>query len=403
MARGRKPVRKANKTKVFATKNTEVIDGIAPDLKPKREDKIYFSPEPKFIEQPSPEKLQWRLVEAFNWYSNFYETKDAKAFILDYLNHNDQKNTAKIIKKVAEKDFNQTWGWFARLTMRGFQVTEDLAVRFNKELDRLISIAPKDAVEEEEASNTKRPNIQEIMKERAIEVAGELEGWLDDFIEKGAKGATSIKVVDELMKKSVMQQHVGLIIDAWKQHKAEFMEVLSGKDDQLSEAYSRFNNSQLKNLVKFADQIIADLSSYVTLKKTSRKPRARKAVPVEKQVAKLKYLKSFKNAESKLDLVSLHPSKLYGASEAWVYDTEKRKLHHYVADDLTKTFAVKGNTLLGFCTQQSEIKTLRKPAEQLKEIMGSKPAARKYFASIKSVSVKPTGRFNPNLIILKAF
>jgi hypothetical protein len=49
------------------------------------------------------------------------------------------------------------------------------------------------------------------------------------------------------------------------------------------------------------------------------------------------------------------------------------------------------------------MKTLRKPTEQLKEIMGSKPAARKYFKDIKSVSTVPNGRFNDNLIILKAF
>ena len=73
------------------------------------------------------------------------------------------------------------------------------------------------------------------------------------------------------------------------------------------------------------------------------------------------------------------------------------------ADEYSKTFTVKGNTLLRFDTAKSEIKTLRKPNEQIKEIMGSKPAARKYFESIKSVGVQPNGRFNENMIILRAF
>jgi len=126
-------------------------------------------------------------------------------------------------------------------------------------------------------------------------------------------------------------------------------------------------------------------------------------VPVEKIVAKLKYLKTFKDVASKLDLVSISPVKLHGSSEAWVYDTAKRKLHHYIADEYSKAFTVKGSTLLGFDTGKSEIKTLRKPAEQLKEIMGSKPAARKYFNDIKAVSTTPNGRFNEAMIILKAF
>ena len=126
-------------------------------------------------------------------------------------------------------------------------------------------------------------------------------------------------------------------------------------------------------------------------------------VPVEKLVRNLKYLKEFKDASQKLDLVSIHPTKLHGATEAWVYDTAKRKLHHYVADQYSKCFAVKGNTLLGFDSKESEIKTLRKPAEQLKEVMGSKPAARKYFGNIKAVATSPKGRFNSDMVILKAF
>ena len=68
----------------------------------------------------------------------------------------------------------------------------------------------------------------------------------------------------------------------------------------------------------------------------SLSPRKKKPVPVEKIVAKLKYLKEFKDPANKLDLVSVHPTKLHGASEAWVYDTAKRKLHHYIADEYSR-------------------------------------------------------------------
>jgi hypothetical protein len=35
--------------------------------------------------------------------------------------------------------------------------------------------------------------------------------------------------------------------------------------------------------------------------------------------------------------------------------------------------------------------------------MGSKPTARKFFNSIKAVATTPKGRFNQDMIILKAF
>jgi hypothetical protein len=49
------------------------------------------------------------------------------------------------------------------------------------------------------------------------------------------------------------------------------------------------------------------------------------------------------------------------------------------------------------------MKTLRKPVEQIKALMGSKPAARKYFKEIKAVEAVPNGRFNADMVILKAF
>ena len=162
-------------------------------------------------------------------------------------------------------------------------------------------------------------------------------------------------------------------------------------------------SSDLKNIIKFIEQVQSDLNGYISIKKATKTPRAKKAVPVEKIVSKLKYLKEFKDKANKLDLVSISPVKLHGASEAWVYDTAKRKLHHYVADAHSKYFTVKGNTLLGFDTVTSEVKSLRKPAEQLKEIMSGKPAARKFFKDIKAVSTTPNGRFNEAMVILKAF
>jgi hypothetical protein len=200
-----------------------------------------------------------------------------------------------------------------------------------------------------------------------------------------------------------MPQHISILTEVWKKKQNEFEEVLKGTDAQLVQGYDHLSKTQVKNIVKFIELVINDLNSYISVKKAAKAPRARKAVPVEKIVARLKYCKEHKDVTSKLDLSSISPIKLHGAAEAWIYDHAKRKVIHFIADDYSKTFTVKGNTLLGFDTAQSEVKTLRKPAEQLKEIMGSKPVARKFFKDIKAVSTTPNGRFNENMIILRAF
>jgi hypothetical protein len=152
--------------------------------------------------------------------------------------------------------------------------------------------------------------------------------------------------------------------------------------------------------VKFAEQVIADCGNYVQIKKVERKPRAKKAVSPEKLASKFKFLKEF----AELKLKSEAPAKLVGASEAWLYDTKKRKLIHVVADTHAGSVSVKSSSIVGMDTVQSQQKTLRKPAEQLKALLaGGKPASRKYFKDIKATETKYNGRGNENLIILKAY
>jgi hypothetical protein len=391
----KKPARKVIKASDYSQVKT---------LNPRDPDTEYLGPEPMFAVQPDEDRRRVALMRSFTWYGRFYGKKDAKEFLAQYLDLRERPQEAKIMRKIDEKECINTLAWLARMELRGLELSETESDTLQNEIKRLLETINKPQVVEAtvpEVSN--RPNIQEILKDKAREAAGELEGLFDEYITSGAGAKHTLRPMDEVAKKNVMPQHISLLTDVWKKKLNEIEEVLKGTDSQLVQGYQHLTKTQLKNIVKFIELVISDLNSYISVKKAAKAPRARKAVPVEKQVAKLKYLKVFKDPANKLDLLSISPIKLHGASEAWVYDTAKRKLHHYIADDYSKTFTVKGSTLLGFDSAQSEVKTLRKPAEQIKEVMGSKPAARKYFKDIKAVSTTPNGRFNDAMIILKAF
>jgi len=387
----------------MATRKPKITaDHFVKALNPRDADTKYMGEEPFFPLQPESDGRTTALTYGFTWYNRFYGKKDAKDLLCQYLEHHKRTDEAKQIRKVHESEFLMTLCWLARMTMRGLELNEHEELTLENEISRLIHCSAKpevvEKVEEEKVSN--RPNIQELMREKARDAAGELEGSFDEFY---LNGKASDKTVDIVAKFNVMPQHIPIIVDVWKKKQTEF-ETLSETDDkELKEAYGNLGKVQLRNILKFIEGVLGDLNSYISIKKASKAPRKRKPVPVEKIVKNLKYLKEFKDAVNKLDLISIHPTKLHGASEAWVYDTAKRKLHHYVADEYSKSFTVKGNTILGFDTNKSEIKTLRKPGEQIKEVMGSKPAARKYFAEIKAVGTTPNGRFNENMVILKAF
>lgn len=369
-------------------------------LNPRDADTKYMGEEPFFGLQPEGVERRVLLARSFNWYNRFYGKKDAKDLLCQYVEHHDRAHESKILRKVDEKEYLMTLCWLARMSLRGLQLTEHEEATLENEISRLLKCFHKPEIVEKEKPVVNRPNVQEIMKEKAREAAGELEGMFDEFV---TTGKSSSNVVDIVAKYNVLPQHISYIVKFWKRKQEEFTVLSEGNDPDIKEAYNFLGKVQVRNILKFIDQVLGDLNSYISIKKARKTPRKRKAVPVEKLVSKLKYLKEFKDAANKLDLVSVHPTKLHGASEAWVYDTAKRKLHHYVADEYSKTFTVKGNTILGFDTNTSEIKTLRKPGEQIKEVMGSKPAARKYFKDIKAVGTTPNGRFNENMIILKAF
>lgn len=379
-------------------KSKPTSDHFIKALNPRDADTKYLGDEPFFPLQPDSESRTIALTRGFTWYNRFYNKKDAKDLLAQYLDHHNRGDEAKVIRKVDEKEFLMTLSWLARMTLRGLELTEHEELTLENEISRLLKVVNKPEVIVKEPSN--RPNVQEIMREKAREAAGELEGLFDEFY---TTGKASTKIVDVVAKYNVLPQHIPLIVEIWKKKQTEFEEVSETEDKELKEAYGNLGKVQLRNTLKFIEQVLSDLNSYISIKKASKAPRKKKAVPVEKIVSKLKYLKEFKDVVNKLDLISVHPTKLHGASEAWVYDTAKRKLHHYIADDYSKSFTVKGNTILGFDNVTSEIKTLRKPGEQIKEIMGSKPMARKYFKDIKAVVTAPNGRFNDGMIILKAF
>jgi hypothetical protein len=100
----------------------------------------------------------------------------------------------------------------------------------------------------------------------------------------------------------------------------------------------------------------------------------------------------------------LPAAQLVDKTEAWLYDTKKRKLIHLVADEYAKVFTVKNNSVIGFSTVETVQKTLRKPAEQIKQFTTiGKPAARKFFKDIKATEVAWNARGTENLMVLRVW
>ena len=382
-------------------------------LNPRDVDQKYLGDEPLFADQPMPENRGSAIARSLNWYHRFYGRKDAREMMANYLDIHERVVEGKVMRKVDEGEFRlPTFAWLSRMVLRGLELTEHEMLTLENEISRLLQTINKakviskftTAAKTVEEVATTKTNIQETMREKAREAAGELEGLFDTYLTAGQPTKHSLRPMDEVSKKNVLPQHVAMIREVWSKKLAEMNELLEGKDAQLVQAYSHYSKQQVKNTIKFIELVLSDLNSYISVKKTAKAPRARKAVPVEKIVAKLKYMKAFKDPAIKLDLVSISPVKLHGSSECYLYDTSKRKLIYIVADEYSKTLSVKGNTILGIDSAKSQTKTIRKPGEFFKEFMKlGKPAGRKMFDEVKAVAVTPNGRSNDKMLILKAW
>jgi hypothetical protein len=368
-------------------------------LNPRSPDTKHMGNEPEWHMQPVSNRIS-RLSHAFGWYNYFYSKKDAKDFIAYYLDAHNRNQEAKKIRALPDSQIHLTTGWLCRMSTMGLELSEPEQAK----LDAFI----QDALTDEESTEPEArveakvagPSIQDRLREKASEAAGDLEGLFDDFIAAGAKMSAQFQPITIIRGHNVAPQLIHQIQQIWKRHLTELEAAVVGKDAQLVEGYGYLTKTQLKQLVKFAEQVITDCNNYVQIKKVERKPRKVKSVPPEKRAAKFKVLMEF----AELKLKGLPAASLVDKAEAWLYDTKKRKLIHLVADSHTQAFTVKSNSIIGFSTIETMQKTVRKPADVVKAVQAAgKPAARKIYKDLTTTETPFNGRGTENLVILKAW
>jgi hypothetical protein len=369
-------------------------------LNPRNPDTKFMGFEPTWAVQPIEEVRIGLLSAAFTWYNYFYNKKDARDMIVAYLEHNGRKTDMKKLRAASDSSINLTAAWLCRMTMVGLELTENEAGKLDEMLQQTLRSKEQEVVEVVKDGAAAKLTIQDRLRDKVMECAAELEGMFDEFIKDGAKMSASYKPISTMRGMNVSPQMVKEIADIWTNKLPEFEAVVAGKESALVEGYSHLSKIQMRGVLKFCEAVISDCSAYVQIKKVERKPRKIKVVSPEKQASKFKVMTVF----PELKLTGLPASSLVEKSEAWIYDTKKRKLIHVVADTHVGTFTVKSNSVIGFSTVESQQKTVRKPAEVIKAMQAAgKPAARKLFKELSTTETVFNGRGTENLIIIKSW
>jgi hypothetical protein len=326
---------------------------------------------------------------ALNWYSVDQSKNDARKYLREYV----RKNKIYDIKEfdaIPDNKIITTYGWIARLLSRGAKLSDNHVKRF---VDYLDSI--KDSPDKNTLSN--KVNIQESMQQKVYNYIGELEGVLDSIV-KNKDYSSSFNIEADLKSKEIPYAYTSQILTWAKRKLKELVEVLESKCPQLKEGYSNFSKNELKNFAKFIADMIQAVEKYADYRKANRKPRQVKPRSAAQQTKNLKY----KVKSEELGISSVLPIEIIGAQQLWLYNAKTRKLMNYRTDSALG-LQIKGQTIQNYDSEISNQKTLRKPAEQLKNLLSAgKIQLRKFLDEIKTESQSVNGRINSETMVLKA-
>jgi DNA-binding transcriptional MerR regulator len=352
----------------------------------------------------SDEEFDHHLRTSMNYYNYYYSQKDLVKHVVKWCQENAEFTKEEITAYLRGNPENtpMTCCSVVKAIERGMPAKErhkEFIIKCVREaIEKGGTSAKIVRAEAKVAANAKTPvqlSIQDRLAEKSSEIIGEIEGEVDNVF---SGKASTMKFYDFLTIKKVAHAQVGKIRAVFERQRDELALALEGTDPQLKEAYSYLKKADVSRIAAFYGKLFSDFDSYVQVKKTTKKARAPRAVSKDKIIAKLKFQKDSKE----LKVASINPLDILEATALWVYNTKTRKLGKYVADAHSGTLGIKGTSIVGYDETKSVAKTLRKPDEQLKELMKSgKVALRTFLKDIKAVETRLNGRVSAEILLLK--
>ena len=294
-----------------------------------------------------------QTIQAFRWYTE---------------NCSDEKAASFLGTDVITAKRFLTLCWVERLTSRGFtfptKETETISLMRTTLADYKAFVAEAKAA-------TPKVNIQELTKDKAMELLGKLEAKMDSMLKEYK---ADFNWYDFATTAGIKAQHVPYILAEIKVIK---------KDVLYPERW---------------DKVAADLERIQKMTAGTRAPRKRKLIDPSKVIGSLQFLKEHTGFKIK----SIDPQKLIGAQSAWVFNTVYKTLAHYVAQG-PNGLTVSGTSIKGFEPEQSISKTVRKPEAVLGDVVTkTRKQAENVLAGLTTKPGKATGRVNKDCVILKA-
>lgn len=355
-----------------------------------------------FTNIPDAEVVLYQNLKHYNY---FYDYKDAYKWAEAWIKKNRTQDLVDF-KAAEEWRVNTAIGGLCKMLSAGARFSEKRMAWLNGKLQEAIDAGRKNRAMNDSAKTTIVKTAADVLSEKTSDFIAEVEHVIDLYHDpKVWLDGENYSVYNELKKINAPKPLAQKVYDYYKPLYDEIEELVTQKTPDLVEGYKHLKTAKnKKDYLSFIKNIVDDCQKFINAATAAkvqavRKPRAKKKVPVEKLVAKVKYQKE--SAEYKL--TSVDPAALVGASEVYLFNTKYRQLVQLVAASVAG-FSVKGTTITNLREESCLKKTLRKPEEVLKDIgAATKARALKIFLDLKTKSAQANGRLNEETIILKVY
>lgn len=224
------------------------------------------------------------------------------------------------------------------------------------------------------------------------EFIASIEEVVDDW-----ENAKEFNMYKEMQLADLSSFSAKAVFDYYEPQLHEIQELVNDKTEDLVEAYSHMSVPNRKKYLTFLTTLTDDAKKYVLSKKATRKVSVKRPKTADKQVAKISYLKE----SPEFKLTSINPIQLVGARRLYTFHVKERIITEFVTQ-AAAGFELSGTTIKNYDTVNSRSIRLRKPEEMLSIFLINTPKQiDKYWSELTTKTVKPTGRINKDMILLR--
>ena len=151
-------------------------------ITPRGLDAKHFGEEPTWDDQAflNEDELNSRLGKAYNWYNYFYEAKEGRRYLNDYMTEQGFSKAAQtMLNRTSDAKLNSTMCNTARMISMGLDAPQKLRDRLDGYLADLVEHGVEEA-KKEKAAAAAVANLPEITHNPASQLIADIEDMLDN-------------------------------------------------------------------------------------------------------------------------------------------------------------------------------------------------------------------------------